>query len=121
VRDLKPCGTRAGYVRHLYYEEDACEACLAANNERGHEERVIYSRAKTRAMVALKQAHPDLYDSLHGGERERERRRVGGPLDVKAKGRARQAAFRALARELPEEFEPLLAAELDWERQAAAS
>jgi hypothetical protein len=121
VTALKPCGTVAAYLRHLRYDGEACEACLQANNDRGREERAVYGRAKARAMATLKKAHPDVFDSLHGAERERERRRVGGPLDRHARGRARQAAYRALARELPEEMEPLLAAELDWERQAAAS
>lgn len=118
---LKPCGTRAAYVRHLRLDEEACEPCLIANAERGREERAVYSRARTRAVVKLKQAQPDLFDALHAVERARERRR-SRVWDVKARDRARQAAYRALARELPEEFAALMAAELDREqRQAVAS
>lgn len=122
MRTLQPCGTRAAYIRHIRQDEDACEACLAANNECGREERAVYSRAKTRAFCALKRSHPALYDVLLEAEQVRERRRNGGRLDPKAKARARQAAYRALARELPEEMARLLAAELDSEqRQAVAS
>jgi hypothetical protein len=118
---LKPCGTRAAYARHLYHGEVVCEACLQANNENFREERAVHSRARSRALGALSRAHTALFNTLHAAEQERESRRTGGLWDVKAKDRARQAAYRALARELPEEFEPLLAAELDWERQAEAS
>jgi len=31
MRELKPCGTQAGYRRHIRRGEEACDACLAAN------------------------------------------------------------------------------------------
>lgn len=30
-RPLKPCGTRAAYVRHLAYGQKPCEPCTRAN------------------------------------------------------------------------------------------
>ena len=31
TRALKPCGTRAAYVRHLSYGQKPCDLCTAAN------------------------------------------------------------------------------------------
>lgn len=31
ARSVAPCGTRAGYARHRYHREDACQPCRAAN------------------------------------------------------------------------------------------
>lgn len=33
MRDLLPCGTRAAYIRHRYWGEQPCEACLEANTK----------------------------------------------------------------------------------------
>lgn len=68
------CGTTAGNDRHLSAGEPACEACKAAKAEydkrwRAAPERTrinrMHAKAQSRALRALKDAHPDEYRALY--------------------------------------------------------
>lgn len=68
---LKPCGTRAAYVRHLRHREDPCEPCLKANRERDADKRARHNRARQYAFTVLRAEQPDLFRELLDGENER--------------------------------------------------
>lgn len=57
---LKPCGTRAAFLRHIRRNEDPCQACV--------EETKRYTAAKgqvrTTAWQRLKEQHPDEFAAL---------------------------------------------------------
>ncbi|QXJ25946.1 hypothetical protein AGRA3207_007515 [Actinomadura graeca] len=117
-RELKEHGTPAAYERHRRNHERPCEQCRLAHNAAvaDYQRRTGRGRARQRAMTTLARHHPQLFASLHA------QAWLAEPgTDRKARVRARQAALRALAKHesVCDEFEPLLAAELHTEDQAA--
>jgi len=53
TRKLQPCGTRAAYVRHLYNNQDPCDACKAANVQHAANSPSGTNRYEYEATVAL--------------------------------------------------------------------
>ncbi|WP_395109829.1 hypothetical protein [Actinomadura sp. SCN-SB] len=74
ARDLKPCGTTAAYQRHLRRGETPCDACREASNaeNRGSERHKQWGRARMRALVALSEIYPDVYNALFDEEKRKE-------------------------------------------------
>lgn len=117
-RELRPCGTRSAYARHIYRGEEPDDACRQAANDYNGEERRIYARSWQRAVTKLKRRYPDLFQALYAAELRRER----DSLDKAARARAWQRALGALTRECPpKDWEPLFAAEMDREQRRAVA
>lgn len=45
--NVKPCGTSAGYARHIYYQDEPCGPCRQAETERAREQRAGLRPKKT--------------------------------------------------------------------------
>ena len=56
MRQLRPCGTEAGYSRHLRNGEAACEACVMANRKASRE---AARRMKARRAAGIPARTPD--------------------------------------------------------------
>lgn len=110
-RELKPCGTRAAFLRHRRAGETPCEPCRAARNAADAERNKPYSKARQRAYDLLKAAHEPEWTPILATEQARIAQE--GPLDTpdqrrKARSKARQRALRALSVRFSTEFQALL-------------
>lgn len=123
---LKPCGSWAAYVRHIRHGEKACEACLEANRDRTTNivngpdgARVLgRNRARQRALRALAQLHPDVFEVLCAEELRAERLNPNASGAARDTARTRQRAFWELSRLCAADYARLLAAE--YEREGVA-
>lgn len=74
----QPCGTKAGYQRHLRRREPACDPCTAANtaHRREHfggsrERNRLYQQAVRNANKRLQEMHPAAWRQVLAEERDK--------------------------------------------------
>jgi hypothetical protein len=111
-RELKPCGTRSAYMRHVRRGEPVDEACHAAALAYAAEvqRRTGIGRARSRAFCALARRYPEAWESLRTEEKEKE-----PDKDRTGRARAMQRAYARLAKRYPEAWATLLAVEKEKE------
>ena len=73
TRELKPCGTRAAYLRHLKNREPPCFGCSYANAtfqerqraERKQRERIRQRHERAHVLLRRFQLEQDIFQLVH--------------------------------------------------------
>jgi excisionase family DNA binding protein len=113
-RPLQPCGTKAGYVRHIKRGEEACGPCKRANADYTNDinRRTGRYKARDRAYQRLVVKHRKVFKVLLAREVKRARVERAGEAAKAWRSRARRRACYGLGDLFLVEFEEFLAEEI---------